>query len=87
MLPVIIGSGLLFITCMVFIIRFVFGSFGKDPVLTSFTRLATILLIGLVISGGMLALREEGFRGDVDGSYHCNQYASDSTFIPPPQVR
>lgn len=56
---------ILFITCMVFIIGYVFGGFSKKPTLTSITRVAAILVIILFIATNMLFMinRFEHFRG------------------------
>ena len=56
---------ILFITCMVFIIGYVFGGFSKKPALTSITKVAAILVIILFIATNMLFMinRLEHFRG------------------------
>jgi len=48
---------ILFITCMVFIIGYIFGGFSKKPVLTTLSRMAAILVIILFIAANMLFMR------------------------------
>lgn len=50
MLPLLIIIRILFITCMVFIIGYIFGGFSKKPALKLITRISAILLIVLFIS-------------------------------------
>ena len=45
---------ILFITCMVFIIGYVFGGFSKKPALANITKVAAILVIILFIATNML---------------------------------
>jgi len=87
MLPIIILSRVLFATCMVFIIGYVFGSFSKKPVLTSITKVATILAIVLFIATSVFSFRGGGWRGVADGKYHCSFYQKDSTATHQQQVR
>ncbi|MBB6112404.1 hypothetical protein SAMN05421821_11865 [Mucilaginibacter lappiensis] len=56
---------ILFITCMVFIIGYVFGGFSKKSALTSITKVAAILVIILFVATNMLFMinRFEYFRG------------------------
>ena len=56
---------ILFITCMVFIIGYVFGGFSRKPALASITKVAAILVIILFIATNMLFMinRYEHFRG------------------------
>jgi low affinity Fe/Cu permease len=56
---------ILFITCMVFIIGYVFGGFSKKPALTIITKVAAILVIVLFIATNMLFMinRFEHFKG------------------------
>ena len=48
---------ILFVTCMVFIIGYIFGGFLKKPLLTSLSKVAAILVIVLFIAANMLAMR------------------------------
>lgn len=48
---------ILFITCMVFIIGYIFGGFSKRPVLTSLSKVAAILVIVLFIATNLLFMR------------------------------
>jgi len=56
---------ILFITCMVFIIGYVFDGFSKKPALTIITKVAAILVIVLFIATNMLFMinRFEHFKG------------------------
>ncbi|PSL44358.1 hypothetical protein CLV51_106224 [Chitinophaga niastensis] len=48
---------ILFITCMVFIIGYVFGGFSKKKSLTTITKIATILAIVLFIAANVMLMR------------------------------
>lgn len=54
---VIILVRVLFAACMVFIIGYIFGSFGKRPVLKTISRVAAILVIVLFIAMNILFVR------------------------------
>jgi hypothetical protein len=47
----------LFITCMVFIIGYVFGNFSIKPALRTITKITTILVIVLFIASNILFFR------------------------------
>jgi hypothetical protein len=87
MLPIIILSRVLFAACMVFIIGYVFGSFSKRPVLTSITKVATILAIVLFISTSVMSFRGGGWRRGPDGKYQCGFYQKDSTATHQRQIQ
>lgn len=53
----IIFIRVLFVACMVFIIGYIFGSFGKRPVLKTISRVAAILVIVLFIAMNILFVR------------------------------
>ena len=73
---------LLFAACMVFIIGYVFGSFSKNPVLTSITKVAAILAIVLFISANILSFRTGGWRqGAANGKYQCGYHQKDTVVI------
>jgi hypothetical protein len=73
---------ILFATCMVFIIGYVFGSFSKSPALTTFTKIASILAIVLFISANILLFRFGGWRhGDFNQKNSCIISQKDSTVI------
>ncbi|SDF82582.1 hypothetical protein [Chitinophaga filiformis] len=48
---------ILFIACMVFIIGYIFGGFSKKPLLTSWSKVAAILVIVLFIAANIMAMR------------------------------
>ena len=87
MLPIIILLRVLFVASMVFIIGYVFGSFSKNPVLTSITRVAAILAIVLFISSNILAFRGGGWRRSVEGKYQCGYVNRDSSTVQPKQMQ
>lgn len=77
----IILTRILFAACMVFIIGYVFGNFSKKASLTTITKFAAILVIGLFISANILFFRFGGFhRGNFHGKYNCG-WRSDSTVV------
>lgn len=53
----IIFIRVLFVACMVFILGYIFGSFGKRPVLKTLSRVAAILMIVLFIGMNLLFVR------------------------------
>ena len=53
----IIFIRVLFVACMVFILGYIFGSFGKRPVLKTISRIAAILVIVLFIAMNILFVR------------------------------
>ncbi|HEX5153854.1 MAG TPA: hypothetical protein VFW07_20545 [Parafilimonas sp.] len=48
---------LLFITCMVFIIGYVFGNFSARPILRTITKITAILVIVLFIASNIVFFR------------------------------
>ena len=56
---------ILFVTCMVFIIGYIFGGFSKKPALATITKVAAILVIVLFIATNIVAMRNSfgHFRG------------------------
>ncbi len=77
----IILMRILFAACMVFIIGYVFGGFSKKPVLTTFARVASILVIVLFISTNILFFRFGGGwrHGMYNNNHWCGYYQKDST--------
>ena len=57
---------ILFVTCMVFIIGYVFGGFSKKPALTVITKVAAILIIVLFIATNIMVVRNNfnRFKGN-----------------------
>lgn len=55
---------ILFVTCMVFIIGYVFGGFSKKPALRTITKVATILVIVLFMMTHVLFMRMAFVRGN-----------------------
>ena len=68
-LAFIIIIRILFVTCMVFIIGYIFGGFSKKPVLTSLSKVAAILVIVLFIAANVFLMRFAFGRGHADGCY------------------
>jgi hypothetical protein len=56
-LAFIIIIRILFATCMVFIIGFIFGGFSKKPALVTMTKVAAILVIALFIAVNVFLMR------------------------------
>ncbi len=56
----ILFTRLLFITCMVFIIGYVFGDFSAKPALKTITKIASIVLIILFIAFNAFTFRTHG---------------------------
>lgn len=61
----IIFIRVLFVACMVFILGYIFGSFGKRPVLKTISRIAAILVIVLFIAMNILFV-----RAAISGGWH-----------------
>ena len=59
----------LFATCMVFVIGYIFGGFSRKPVLTTLSKIAAILAIVLFISANILLMRF-AFRDN----FGCHRY-------------
>lgn len=62
----IILTRLLFVTCMIFIIGYVFGNFSKNATLTVLTKIASILAIILFITANIYSVRTNG--------WNCNKF-------------
>ena len=87
MLPIIILLRVLFAACMVFVIGYVFGSFSKNPTLTSITRVAAVLAVVLFISSNILSFRTGGWRRGADGKYQCGYVVKDSSTVKSKQIQ
>jgi low affinity Fe/Cu permease len=62
---------ILFVTCMVFIIGYIFGGFSKKTTLTTITKVAAILVIVLFIASNAIIMRNN--YGHFRGKNHWNQ--------------
>ncbi|HEY4288466.1 MAG TPA: hypothetical protein VGN00_15285 [Puia sp.] len=61
---------ILLITCMVFVLGYVFGNFSRKPSLTKITRVAAVFLVVSFIAGNALF-----FRWSTGGRYgHFNRH-------------
>ena len=77
---IIILIRVLFATCMVFIIGYVFGNFSKSAALRTITKIASILAIVLFISANIFLFRFGGWtHGNFNGKNNCGWYKHDST--------
>jgi hypothetical protein len=77
---IIILIRVLFATCMVFIIGYVFGNFSKSVALRTITKIASILAIVLFISANIFLFHFGGWHHrNFDGKNNCGWYESDST--------
>jgi hypothetical protein len=56
-LAFIIIIRILFVTCMVFIIGYIFGGFSKKPALVTMSKVAAILVIALFIAVNVFLMR------------------------------
>lgn len=56
-LAFIIIIRILFVTCMVFIIGYIFGGFSKKPALVTMSKVAAILVIALFIATNIFLMR------------------------------
>jgi hypothetical protein len=79
MFGIIILLRVLFITCMVFILGYVFGGFSRNPTLTVFTKIAAILAIVLFIGTNVFFMRSRHAFGPHGERYQCGWYDKDST--------
>ncbi len=69
-------------TCMIFIIGYVFGNFSKRKTLATISKVASILLIVLFIFSNAISMRFVGWRGVGKTQYdQCNRLRTDSTTI------
>jgi hypothetical protein len=75
--PIIILTRILFATCMVFVIGYVFGNFSKKPVFATITKVASVLAIVLFISANVLSSRFA--YPQHHGKYGCSCYQKDTT--------
>ena len=70
---------ILLISCLVFILGYVFGNFSRKPLLTKITKIAAVLLTVSFIAGGFLFFRwNSGWRyGNFNKNdrmhHHCVQ--------------
>ncbi|MGF7039611.1 hypothetical protein [Mucilaginibacter lappiensis] len=62
---------ILFVTCMVFIIGYIFGGFSKKPALANITKVAAILVIVLFIASNAIIMRNS--FGHFRGKNHLHQ--------------
>jgi low affinity Fe/Cu permease len=62
---------ILFVTCMVFIIGYIFGGFSKKPALATITKVAAILIIVLFIASNAIIMRNN--FGHFRGKNHWHQ--------------
>jgi low affinity Fe/Cu permease len=62
---------ILFVTCMVFIIGYIFGGFSKNPVLAIITKVAAVLVIVLFIASNAIIMRNS--FGHFRGKNHWHQ--------------
>jgi hypothetical protein len=70
----------LFVASMVFIVRYVFGSFSKNATLTVITKIATVLVIVLFITANIFAFRFTGGPWRFHRTpYDCRCGCNDST--------
>ena len=76
---IIVLVRILFITCMVFIIGYVFGNFSAKPALRTITKLASILVIVLFIASNVLFFRYTAFRSGNYGGQNCGLHHADTT--------
>jgi hypothetical protein len=77
---IIILMRVLFAASMVFIIGYVFGSFSKNPRLTTITKVASVLVIALFISINIFAFRFTGSHWRYHrAQYNCGYYPGDTT--------
>ena len=77
---IIILIRVLFATCMVFIIGYVFGNFSKSTTLTTITKFASILAIVLFITSNVFLIRFGGWRhGNFNHQYGFYSCQKDST--------
>ena len=75
MFGIIILTRILFITSMVFVIGYVFGSFSKNVALTRLTKAAVIVSIVLFIFTNIALFRAGGWRhGRYSGPGQCGYY-------------
>lgn len=76
---IIILIRILFATCMVFIIGYIFGNFSKKTTLATISKVASILAIVLFISANIFFFRFNG-RNHVNynGKGYCGYYQKDS---------
>lgn len=72
-LAFIIIVRILFVACMVFVIGYIFGGFSKKPVLTTLSRVATILVIVLFIAANAFLMRFAFGHRDGRGCYQDHQ--------------
>lgn len=87
MFGLIILLRILFAACMVFIIGYVFGGFSRNPTLTVFAKIATILTIVLFIGTNIFFFRARRGMHYNDGRYTCGWYDKDSTARQQQQVQ
>ncbi|SHN32303.1 hypothetical protein [Chitinophaga sp. CF418] len=72
-LAFIIIIRILFVTCMVFIIGYIFGGFSKKPALTTLSKVAAILVIVLFIAANAFFMRFAFAHGHGYGCYRDHQ--------------
>lgn len=65
---------ILFVACMVFILGYVFGNFSKSRSLTTITRIASVLVIGLFIAANAVMFRFAGWRNGWRHDRHHQHY-------------
>lgn len=72
----LILARLLFVTCMVFILGYVFGNFSQRPTLVLFTKIASITMIVAFILMNIFIVRSgHGFPGSGHpGWKHCGEH-------------
>ena len=82
MFPAIILVRVLFTTCMVFVIGYVFGGFSRRKNLALISKIATVLSIVLFIAANGILIRYGGrFHGFHNRSNHCYNQLQDSTTV------
>jgi EamA domain-containing membrane protein RarD len=75
----IIITRVLFITCLVFILGYVFGNFSAYPVLKNISRIAAVLLVVLFIAGNIFMFRfARQNHQAINGKYQCGWWQRDT---------
>jgi len=70
-LAIIILIRILFATCMVFIIGYVFGGFAKNPTLRIFTKIAAVAVVVLFILANIFLGFGRFRHAGRDGTWDC----------------
>lgn len=69
----------LFFTCIVFILGYIFGNFSAYPALKTITRITSVLLVVLFIAGIIFMFRfARQNHQAINGKYQCGWWQRDT---------